>query len=438
MLNQLYYDRILNDLLNFQVSPYLKPRTQTLRRSTPEDGSAAKHFIGLSNPAKTAFSHSAIADEEEAALPGLIRMDYGENALASPNALHQSLFEAFSKFQLLSDESNCDDAIFDLVQKRLGITASPKSQLVYGNGEAPLFAALTNHARNASIAMLFPTGNYGHFVACAQAFGVSTNFIETHEKDFFKVTSETLEIALKKLNAPAWLVLTAPIVNPTGASYSAAELKQLLVVLKKYRSVLILDTIFQGLEFNTLPGIETTFSDQQDNRWIILGGISKEFAGGGLRFGYALTSDIEMIGALQNSAIAEPHSTLRYAFRRLLEAQLDEDPLLLKEMSRQKIELKDRATKLADVLNRNGWKVLTPQGGLFLVAKPTTILNRQYNGTLVSEENLASLLRQHGGVSINPPKWTGIPHYFRFVLSMQSEEFVEALKRLEKFYQALS
>jgi hypothetical protein len=119
--------------------------------------------------------------------------------------------------------------------------------------------------------------------------------------------------------------------------------------------------------------------------------------------------------------------------RKTLSQLLQGDAELIADLLAQKKTLAERARRLFEVLSHHGWKPLKPQGGLFLTASPVDLLGKKMGRTVISEENVADLLRERTGIVINTPGWTGIPGYFRFVLSVPELEFEEALAGLRSF-----
>ncbi len=131
----------------------------------------------------------------------------------------------------------------------------------------------------------------------------------------------------------------------------------------------------------------------------------------------------------------EPHFTLGYAVRKLLNAQLNENSCLLEHLSAQQSTLSARAAKLTQQLERLGWRVLPPKGGLFLVAKPQNCEGLSQAQQIELADQAAKKMFEQLNVAINNATWTGLPGYCRFVLSCSQEAFDEAIRRLESIKQ---
>lgn len=434
VLAQLYYDRILHDLLSFQLGEGARGRPPAERAIQREDGLFRKAFIPVAVEAEAAFKHPAITGERLAQKSAdYIRLDYGENSMPAPGCVKRSLFEAFAKMRVPAEESDATPELLEVVKRRFGIASTLGLQIALGGGVAPLFAALAEDCARAGRALVFPAGAYGYFVAAARFQGARIEIATTRAEERFKFTAASLDETLKRAGKGAWVVLSAPVVNPTGAIYKASEINALLGAARAHQAVLVLDSIFSGLEFEgqveNLAGVE--FSEA---RWAILGGLSKEFSAGGLRVGYGITSDADLVAAWKRAHLVTPHATLRYVLKTSCAQLLRGDSELVRELSEQRKALGDRARRLCEVLRRTGWEPLEPQGGLFLTATPKGLIGKTSGKTVLSIENVADRLRERTGIVINTPGWTGMPGYFRFVLSVPEREFEAALAGLQSFF----
>jgi len=440
VVSQLYYDRILQDLLSFQLSAASRGRDGGIPRGTmAEDGFFRKSFIQPSPDSDAAFRHPAIVGEATARVTAdAIRLDYGENCLPAPESMKRALFEAFAKMRILPEEQDPAPELLQLARDRFGLSEGDGSQplkVELGGGVAPLFAAMAAHCARTKRTLVFPEGAYGYFMASARFHGATTLTASTRAAERFKLAPDSLDAALKSAGTQAWVILSAPVVNPTGAKYTPAELRALQAIAAKHDALLVLDSVFSGLEFQpaSAPGTDRVLLEP--GRLALLGGISKEFAAGGLRVGFGVSSDPEILQAWRLSGIARPHGTLRFATKRIYGQLLRRDPELLAALDQQRQTLDERRTHLSRVLSDHGWTVLDPEGGLFLTASPTGLIGRSLaDGTLLSLENLAHVLRAHTSLMINTPGWTGIPGHFRFVLSVEASELERALRAIREFH----
>ncbi len=426
-LSQFYYNCILNDLLSFQVVEQARQRQVVDHKFYHEEN---LRFLALAESTKKSFSNPAILGEQQAqATPDLIRLDYGENCLATPSELKYLLFEAFAHRFIALEDCDPTNEVLDLLRVRWSLEKTRSLSCLFSGGVAPIFSEIALHCAQNKVTMIFPYGTYGYFVAASEFHGVSIERVQTDESRGFKVNTKDLEKCLERNKmGGSWVILSAPIVNPTGAIYTAEEIKEIATMVARHKAVLVLDSIFSGLGFY---GDEEIIKEDVlgSGHWLLLGGLSKEFAAGGLRVGYAVSANPQLLGALRASELMAPHKTLCFMLKRLYRQQDQWNSFL----EAQRKQLHQRSQKLSQVLIHSGWRVLDSRGGLFLVATPQKLLGCSSQGRTLTLENLSQILREESGVAVNSPEWIGLPGYFRFVLSVDESEFNKALEALQQF-----
>jgi methionine S-methyltransferase len=342
------------------------------------------------------------------------------------------------------DASNPDPVIRKLLQKRFGLEESRIGELFFGSGVASLFSGILRYSRNQGMTMLFPQGAYGYFRAALDYYKVSFGIIPGNPEAGFKFGPKELREALHNQATPCIVYLNAPISNPTGMVYTSAELRSLIEVAWEYKSVVLIDAVFTGLEFGSSE-IDLSWMYRIEPRYrgrlALLGGISKEFAGAGLRFAYLYWNCDTPPVELRRCIAKDVHYTTLHSMQRLFEAQVGGEPTLAEHLEKQRKELHQRAMMLERVLTEQGWSVITPQGGLFLVARPTAWLGKeiqiddgkQTRTICVDGDSITELLFIRENIAINNATWTGLKDYCRFVLSVDRPILDEAIKRIERF-----
>lgn len=459
-LSQFYYNCILNDLLSFHV--FEETRTakvaegpfERLRKSLANSDIVTNpnsvnkpltgyenSFIRISSEAARAFDHAAIVGERALQENNqLLRLDYGENCLPAPDLVKHVLMEAFAHQDIPDEDCNSIREILKINQMRWSMRDTSKWSCLLSGGVAPIFSEIAEHCARNNELMIFPCGSYGYFMASAEFHGAKVEKVNTNETRGFKIDPQHLRSLLKTTTSnlrsttpkKAWVILSAPIVNPTGAIYNSDELKEIADIVKAHNAILVLDSIFSGLGFE--DDAELLQADiLNDCRILILGGLSKEFASGGLRVGYALSPDSDLVDLIRACELTAPHKTLKFALKKLYQST----EIMAQALQDQRDILQQRAKALTQVLKACGWRVLDSHGGLFLIATPVGWLGRKVAGQIIQIENLAQLLREHSQVVINAPDWIGLPNYFRFVLSVSEAEFTAALKAIEAFSQSI-
>ena len=435
VLKQLYYAQLLEELLFFQ-------RTRSTSISQGKEVVKQSEFtLSLSDKAKSAFSHPAIIGNHLTFNQQTVRLDFGENELSAPAKLKEVLLESYLVRKSLVDEVSPEAPLQTLLSQRFNLPQTIYSKMVFGNGVAPIYSALLNLNKRQQQSLVIPSGSYGYFKAAALYKRLDVCILQTQEVNDFKITPEELNKCLLTRKG-CWLFLNAPVVNPTGAIYTKNELSKLLSIAANNQVTVIMDCIFMGLEFDSqlswnlsenLQRQNQTTSIHKQLKLIMIGGISKEFAAGGLRFGYAWSTSRNLINELQNEITHTPHFTLGYAVRKLIKAQLESHSGLHAHLIAQREKLSRRAQVLTNLLRSKGWKVIEPQGGLFLVAKPRQYIQENNLTDVDGGDQITEKLFIEKNLVINNSTWTGLPGYCRFVLSSSDKDFNGAIKRLTEF-----
>lgn len=446
LMAQYLYEQLLEDLIFFK-GPALISKNHTNHEENAndtKDNSSVEWRADIHPRVDEAFSHPAITGNELPFTNESIRLDYGENYLDAPLQLKKFVLESFVMRDIAADASNPEPVIRSLLQKRYGLAESRIGELFFGSGVASLFSGILRYSRNKGLTMLFPQGAYGYFRAALDYYKVGFGIIEGNPEAGFKFGPKELREALQKQMTPTIVYLNAPIANPTGMIYTSAELRLLIEVAWEFRSIVLIDAVFSGLEFK---------SSEIDLSWIyrieplsrgqlaLLGGISKEFAGAGLRFAYLYWNGDTPPVELRRSIAKDVHYTTLHSMQRLFEAQVGGESTLTEHLANQRKELYERALLLEKVLTKQGWSVIKPQGGLFLVAQPTAWLGKEiqiddgrHKRTVrIDGDTITELLFLRENIAINNATWTGLKDYCRFVLSVDRPLLDEAIHRLERF-----
>lgn len=457
ILTQRYYTQILDELLHF-----LYPRGHVQEDfekviGLPQfEATRSSLILGRSEAAAKAFAHPAISGNHLAFDETSVRLDYGENELAIPMRLRSALMEIFLRERLGSVETGVEEGIAAQLEERFGIHSEYINDTVLGSGVAELFSAIVRVLKKGHAHMLLPQGAYGYFQAVLQYYSLPFTVVPTRRENSFKLAVKELSSYLAQLGesnkgGETWLYLNAPVSNPSGAIYSHRELKAILALCRERGVSVVMDTVFAGLEF---PGFQNHWNieeswqsftkDERGTNLIILGGVAKEFEAAGLRFGYATAPRGEFLATMAQ-LVQPPHYTARYGVSALLKLYQCRDSesweyLELQEYTKQqRSELAARCKLLSTTLINNGWQVLAPQGGLFLLATPVEFLGRairipgESQPLLLDGDTIVQALFRQTGLAINGSSWIGIPDYCRFVFSCSPEQLDKALVRIVRF-----
>jgi aspartate/methionine/tyrosine aminotransferase len=178
-------------------------------------------------------------------------------------------------------------------------------------------------------------------------------------------------------------------------------------------------------------------------RTVLLGGLSKEFAAGGLRLGWLATRDRGLATALRESgpvppalATARAAAWLYAAYARSPEGRLlypGRHRVLREFLVKTRRELAEKRALIEEALPGDGRSDTTEAGGLFLAPRVGSWLGQEVEGERLTVENLPRVVYAHTHVVLNGGLWCGDPERVRVVFSIPRGKLERARERLMAF-----
>src|SRR5699024_7351865 len=135
--------------------------------------------------------------------------------------------------------------------------------------------------------VIIPAPHWVSYPDMVLANGGTPVIVPTKEEERFLLNPASLREAITPQTS--WLVLNTPS-NPTGAAYTAAELRGLAEVLREYPHVKVLtDEIYDEIYYGegVVKSLVAVAPDLRD-RTLTVNGVSKTYAMTGWRVGYGL------------------------------------------------------------------------------------------------------------------------------------------------------
>ena len=171
------------------------------------------------------------------------------------------------------------------------------NQILVSSGGKQSFYNLCQAVLNDGDEVIIPAPYWVSYPDMALLAGGEPIIINAGIEQGFKVTAEQIEAAIT--DKTKILVLNSPS-NPTGAVYTAEELKAIGDVLVKYPNVLIAsDDMYEHIMLGdkTFTNI-LEVSPELTDRTIVMNGVSKAYSMTGWRIGYA-GGPVEIIAAMR-------------------------------------------------------------------------------------------------------------------------------------------
>jgi aspartate aminotransferase len=265
------------------------------------------------------------------------------------------------------------------------------------------------------------------------AYAIMTEFAEgipvwvpaSAENDF-KITAAQLEAAITPRTK--WLMLNSPS-NPSGAVYSAAELRELAAVLERHPQVWTIaddmyeHIVFDGREFATLANV----APQLQDRILIVNGASKTYSMTGWRLGYA-AGPAELVRAMarmQSQSSLNPSSISQAAAAAALNGPQD-------LVAQRCAEFQARRDAVVPLLNAvPGLSCTAPHGAFYIDVSCAGWLGKRTPGgkVLGTDADVTAYLLE-SGVAVPDGGGYGLSPYFRLSFATSLDQLQEACRRI--------
>lgn len=350
--------------------------------------------------------------------PDAIDMSFGESEWAAPLPLNEILENGFARAR--PADARAASATYLAHSKGLRFSAE---ELTLGAGvQGLIFSSLRAiaalHPRDRVIVHL-PQPGYALFHPTAIAAGIEASPVRTRSANRFLVEAASLH-GIPREPGVQNVLLINQATNPVGAYYSWRTLRS----LGKAVDYLLQDEVFSGLRF-TQDWRNEAGASRASNR-IYFGGLSKEFALGGLRFAFAASSNAAFNEVLRTFQALAPD-----AFA--MEAALAVLPQYKSLVGAHRRYLQLNAKRLAELFQKHRFDFQAPEGAFSLFVDLNPILNGEYEyaGQPLRRENFHEVL-MGAGVRIASDQWGKVPGHYRFVFSIN--RLPEAIERLDRFF----
>ena len=381
---------------------------------------------------------SAKARALKAAGRDCIALSQGEPDFDTPDNIKEAAIRAIregkTKYTDVDGIPELKDAIVakfkgenGLEYKRSQINVSPGGKPVIYNA----FAATLNPGDE----VVIPAPYWVSYPDMALLCGATPVFAETRLEDGFKLRPEVLAKAITPHTK--WILLNSPS-NPSGAAYTADELKALAKVLLDYPHVMILtDDMYEHLtygdfQFATIAQVEPALYE----RTLTMNGVSKAYSMTGWRIGYAGGPEwlIKAMSTVMGQTTSNPCSISQWAAVEALNGTQDFIP-------KNKALFQERRDLVVSMLNQaKGIKCPTPEGAFYVYPSIAELIGKKAPAGKVidTDETFALELLETEGVAVVHGTAFGLGPAFRISYATSNAELEEACSRIQRFCAAVS
>jgi aspartate aminotransferase len=320
-------------------------------------------------------------------------------------------------------------AVAEKFRRDSGLDYKPEEIIISTGGKQVIFNAMVA-TMNPGDEAIIPTPcwvSYPDIVALADGTPV---FVPCGQNNGFKLRPEDLEAAITPRTK--WLVLNSPC-NPTGAAYSADELRALCDVLLRHPDVWVFtDDIYEKLvygdfRFSTIVEVEPRLRD----RTLTMNGCSKAYAMTGWRIGFAggPAHLIKAMDKLQSQSTSNTSSISQAAAVEALNGPQD----FIGEM----VEVyQARRDMVVSMLNQaTGIHCHTPEGAFYVFPSLHGCIGKtSRGGTAITDDEsfVLALLEEEGVAAVHGSAFM-YPGHLRISYAAATEQLRTACERIQHF-----
>ena len=362
----------------------------------------------------------------------IIGFGAGEPDFDTPEPIKAAAIEAihagFTKYTAVAGTQELRQAVCEKFRRDNGLEYTPDQILVSVGGKQS-FYNLAQALLDAGDEVIIPAPywvSYPDMVLLADADPV---IISTGLKQSFKITPEQLEQAITERTR--LVVINSPS-NPTGATYTRAELVALGEVIKRHPRIIVAsDDIYEHIRLNDEPftNILMACPDLYDQA-IILNGVSKAYSMTGWRIGYA-AAPLELIDAMkkiQSQSTSNPASISQAA----AQAALEGDQSCIGVMTEA---FRERHRFVVDALNVLPGVQCLPSTGAFYAFPYMQEAIDAIDG-VDDDVAFGEHLINEAGVALVPGSAFGAPGYMRLSFATSMDKLREGLARIARVLKA--
>jgi len=368
----------------------------------------------------------------------IIALSAGEPDFNTPlnvrEAAIRAMNEGKTRYTNVDGIAELKEAVAAKFRRDNGLDVTAADCFVSSGGKQIIFNALMA-TLNPGDEVVVPVPYWVSYPEIVRLCGATPVFAVADDTTGFKLAPEVLEAAITPRTK--WLILNTPS-NPTGAAYSAEELRGLADVLLRHPHVHILTDdiyevlVYDGGTFATIAQVEPKLQA----RTLTMNGVSKSHAMTGWRIGYC-TGPRPLLAAmtkLQGQSTTNPSSISQWAAVEALNGPQD----FLAEWREVFQQRRDLVVK---GLNANtGLDCLTPAGAFYVFPSCKRLLGKTSAGgaKLTTDEDFVMALLEETGVALVHGTAFGLPGHFRLSYAASNAELEEAVKRIQEFCAGIS
>ncbi len=391
------------------------------------------------NRIKPSPSSTATMRVRELQLAGrkVIGLTVGEPDFDTPPNIIEASIRALrsgqTRYTNVDGTPELKDAVALKFKRENGLSYT-RDQITCANGSKQVIFNALMATVAAGDEVILPAPYYVSYPDMVQLAGGTPVIVDCSEATGFKLQAAALDRAITPRTK--WLMLNSPC-NPTGAVYSAADLKPLTDVLTRHPHVWVLtDEVYEHIVYD---GHKSASPAQVEpalfDRTLTVNGVSKAYAMTGFRIGFAGGPHelIKTIFKMQSQSTTNPSSISQAAAIEALTGPQD----FLPERSQN---FRARRDLVVAMLNAApGITCRKPEGAFYVFANIAGVIGKSTPlGKIIANDlDFVTYLLDAAEVGVLQGAAYGMSPYIRISYSTSTEKLQEACGRIQRACAAL-
>ena len=367
----------------------------------------------------------------------IISLSAGEPDFDTPQHIKQAAIDAIqrgeTKYTDVAGTPALRRAVADSFKRDHGVDYKPEEVMVSTGGKQVIFNAMLATVE-AGDEVIIPTPcwvSYPDIVQLAEGVPV---FVPCGPNAGFKLRAEDLESAITPRTK--WLMLNTPS-NPTGAAYSAEDLRPICDVLLRHPNIWVFtDDIYAKLVYDGFkPATVVEVEPRLRERTVTMNGCSKAYAMTGWRIGYcgAPVALIKAMDKLQSQSTSNASSISQAAALAALTGPQD-------AIETMRAAYRERRDMVVEMLNAaQGLTCAKPEGAFYVFPSISGCLGKTSSGgTKITDDEafVTALLEEQGVAAVHGAAFV-YPGHFRVSYATDTASLRDACTRIQHFCAAM-
>ncbi|MGI8523079.1 MAG: pyridoxal phosphate-dependent aminotransferase [Nocardioides sp.] len=319
-------------------------------------------------------------------------------------------------------------AIAEKTLRDSGYDVDPSQVVVTNGGKQAIynaFAAMLDPGDE----VIVPAPYWTTYPEAIQLAGGNVVPVLADETQDYKVSVEQLEAA--RTEGTKVLLFVSPS-NPTGAVYTADEIREIGQWVEDHDLWVLTDEIYEhlvydGVDTGSMPVLCPFLTDH----CVVVNGVAKTYAMTGWRVGWMIGPKDLVAAAtnLQSHATSNVSNVAQRAALAAVSGDLAAVAVMKEAFDRR------RRTIVSMLGEIDGVVCPMPEGAFYAYPSVKGLLGREYDGRVIdSSADLADYVLDQAEVAVVPGEAFGSPGYLRLSYALGEGDLVEGVTRLQKLF----